>query len=29
MVRNKLLRDETDWKSAYTLDYVKDLRVMA
>ncbi len=29
MVRNKLLRDETDWKSAYTLDYVRDLRVVA
>jgi NitT/TauT family transport system substrate-binding protein len=29
MVRNKLLRAETDWKSAYTLDYVKDLRVLA
>jgi NitT/TauT family transport system substrate-binding protein len=29
LVRNNLLRDATDWKSAYTLDFVKNLRVMA
>jgi NitT/TauT family transport system substrate-binding protein len=29
MVRQSLLKDGTDWKSAYTLDYVKNLHVMA
>jgi len=29
LVRNALLKDATDWKSAYTLDYVKNLHVIA
>jgi NitT/TauT family transport system substrate-binding protein len=29
LVRNRLLKDGTDWKSAYTLDCIKNLRVMA
>jgi NitT/TauT family transport system substrate-binding protein len=29
LVRNDLLRESTDWRAAYTLDYVKNLRVMA
>jgi NitT/TauT family transport system substrate-binding protein len=29
LVRNSLLKDATDWKSAYTLDYVKNLHVIA
>jgi len=29
LVRNSLLKDGTDWKSAYTLDYVKNLHVVA
>jgi NitT/TauT family transport system substrate-binding protein len=29
LVRNGLLKETTDWKSAYTLDYVKNLHVTA
>jgi NitT/TauT family transport system substrate-binding protein len=29
LVRNSLLKDSTDWKAAYTLDYVKNLHVTA
>jgi NitT/TauT family transport system substrate-binding protein len=29
LVRNAMLKDGTDWKSAYTLDCVKNLHVMA
>jgi NitT/TauT family transport system substrate-binding protein len=29
LVRNALLKDGTDWKSAYTLDFVKNLHVIA
>lgn len=29
LVRNNLLKEATDWKSAYTLDCVKNLRVVA
>jgi len=29
LVRNDLLKDGTDWKSAYTLEYVKNLHVIA
>jgi NitT/TauT family transport system substrate-binding protein len=29
LVRSSLLKDGTDWKSAYTLDYVKNLHVLA
>jgi NitT/TauT family transport system substrate-binding protein len=29
LVRNGLLKDGTDWKSAYTLDFVKNLHVIA
>lgn len=29
LVRNSLLKDGTDWKAAYTLDYVKNLHVIA
>jgi NitT/TauT family transport system substrate-binding protein len=29
LVRNGLLKDSTDWKSAYSLDFVKNLRVVA
>jgi len=29
LVRNNLLKDSTDWKQAYTLEFVKNLRVMA
>jgi NitT/TauT family transport system substrate-binding protein len=29
LVRSNLLRDGTDWKSAYSLDYIKNLHVIA
>ncbi len=29
LVRSSLLKESTDWKSAYTLDYVKSLHVVA
>jgi NitT/TauT family transport system substrate-binding protein len=29
LVRSSLLKDSTDWKSAYSLDFVKNLHVVA